>query len=229
MKAQMLAALFSLIVAPAIQAAQIDATSLYQLQSMAHVIGHTGNWTDTDGTPNTFTDVSDTVPDGANDSVVFNTWVTSMDDHATLTLDFGTDYVGNLAGYDLAIFTIGHTTLKISINGISQQISSSAIQIGGAAQGVFSSTGTLLDYNNVILLNLDPFMGAGAVLNEFTVDVLTAVENPSLYPAISAIGAFNTVAPPTVSEVPLPLPIILFGSGLSLLGLSGYRKKSAVS
>ena len=93
---------FSLLATPVVNAALVDATELFQLQSIAQVISHTRQWNDTDGTINRFVDVSDTVFDTATgrDTVVFNTYVKSAQNNATLTLNFGTDYVGNLSGDD---------------------------------------------------------------------------------------------------------------------------------
>ena len=59
------------------------------------------------------------------------------------------------------------------------------------------------------------------MMNEFTINVLTGAssENPKHYPTITAAGAFNATV------VPLPLPVVLFSSGLALLGFVGRRKK----
>ena len=75
-----------------------------------------------------------------------------------------------------------------------------------------------LDTLDVILIDLDAYTGVSH-MNQLTIDALTEVENPLAWPGISAVGAFNTTV------VPLPLPIILFSSGLALLGLLGRRKK----
>lgn len=212
---------FSMVITPAVNAAHIDATSLYQLHSIAQVTGHTKAWLDTSGTTNRFSDVSDTVFDSVTgrETVVFNTFIMSHHDNATLTLDFGSDLVGNRAGIDLAIFTLNPATLDITVGTTTQKYTSSNIIIDSLSQGVFSPDGTLLGTNEVILIDLDDFIASNAILSNFTIDVLSATENPVYYPAISAIGAFNTTV------VPLPLPIVLFASGLALLGFVGRRKK----
>jgi len=63
------------------------------------------------------------------------------------------------------------------------------------------------------LIDLDDFGLAGNTeINNFRVYM-------NNYPALSLVGAINTQA------VPLPLPIVLFGSGLAVLGFVGRRRK----
>lgn len=230
-----------LVITPVVNAAVIDATVVFQLHSIAQVTGHTRSWDDTDGTINRFVDVSDTVFDTATgrDTVIFNTYVKSTHDNATLTFNFGTDYIANLTGDDLAIFTLdplaadlsvlAPTILDVSVGGKTMQYTSAPIVIDNKLQGVFGPDSDdadlnpdLLGANGVILVNLDDFLLApGAMMNEFNIDVLTGApgENPTHYPTITAAGAFNAAV------VPLPLPVVLFSSGLALLGFVGRRKK----
>ncbi|UCB55157.1 MAG: hypothetical protein JSW45_01045 [Thiotrichales bacterium] len=222
-------------------AAHIDATALFQLHGIAQVTGHDKEWINTGGLLNNFGDVSDTASGGSSgrDTVVFSTFVMSKKDNARLTLGFGTDHVANLGGNDLAIFTIdpldpatgyqtilAPTTLDITIGGTTLRHQSESINIGGFLQGVFGpdsdDPGTdpdLLGANGVVLVDLADFMAPGAVMNEFSINVLSAAENPYHYPAITAAGSFNTTV------VPLPLPAVLFGSGLALLGMIGRRNR----
>ena len=231
----------SLAATPAVNAALIDATDMFQLHSIAQATSHTRQWNNTDGTTNSFTDVSDTVFDttSGRDTVVFNTYVKSTQNNATLTLNFGTDYVGNLSGDDLAIFTLdplaadlsvlAPTKLDVSIGGKTVRYTSAPIIIDSKLQGIFGPDSNdadanpdLLGANGVILINLDDFLlSPGALMNEFSIDVLTGAqgENPFHYPTITTAGAFNTTV------VPLPLPAVLFASGLALLGFVGRRKK----
>lgn len=213
--------IISLVITPVVNAAPIDATSLYQLHSIAQVIGHTKTWNDTNNTTNLYGSVSDTVFDGATgrETVVFNTFIFSHKDNATLTLDFGNDLVGNRAGIDLAIFTLNPATLGVTVGTTTRNYTSKNVIIDSQPQGVFSPDGTLLGTNEAILIDLDDFIASNAIINSFTIDVLSAAENPVYYPAITAVGAFNTTV------VPLPLPIVLFGSGLAFLGFVGRRKK----
>lgn len=230
-----------LVITPVVNAAVIDATDAFQLHSIAQVTGYTMTWDDSDGTINSFADVSDTAFDSATgrDTVVFNTYVKSTHDNATLTANFGADYVANLTGSDLAIFTLdplaadltvlAPTKLDVSIGGKTVQYTSAPIVIDNKLQGIFGPDSNdadafpdLLGANGVILINLDDFLLApGAMMNEFSINVLTGApgENPTHYPAITAAGAFNTTV------VPLPLPVVLFCSGLALLGFVGHRKK----
>ena len=220
--------LTSLLFASTANASHIDATSLYSLHAIAEVTGSTGNWksyngSSTDSTTN-FSYVSDLINTGTNDSVVFNTFVWSEDDtHSTITLSFGSDTVGNMTGNDLAIFSVGPATVDVTISGITHQYSSSTIQIGGVSQGVYSKSNPpqYLDTLDVILIDLNDYSGV-TYMSELTIDALTAIENPLAWPGISAVGAFNTTV------VPLPLPIVLFASGLAFLGFVGRRRKQAL-
>ena len=163
----------------------------------------------------------DVVSTSGNDSVVFNTYVWSEDDtHSTITLSFGSAMVGDLVGNDLAIFSVGPATIDVTISGITHQYSSSTVEIDDALQGVYTNdtTPVFLDTLDVILIDLAQYSGV-SYMNTLTIDALTETENPVAWPGISAVGALNTTV------VPLPLPIVLFGSGLALLGFIGRRKK----
>ena len=211
------------------QASHIDATSLYSLHAVASVTGSTGNWKSYNGTSiDTLTDfshVSDVVSNGTNDTVVFNSFVWSEDEaDATITLGFGADTIGNQSGNDLAIFSVGPATLDVTISGVTLRHASSSVEIDGVLQGVYSGNTppAYLDTLDAILINLDDYSGANLV-NQITIDTLTVAENPLIWPGISAVGAFNTTSAETFNTtvVPLPLPIILFSSGLALLGWLG--------
>ena len=228
-----------LVCTPVVNAAVIDATDLFQLHSIAQVTGHSKTWDDTDGTRNSFADVSDTAFDPATgrDTVIFNTFVKSTQNNATLTFNFGTDYVANLDGNDLAIFTLdplaanlsvlAATILEVSIGGKTVQYTSAPVFIDNTLQGVFGPDSDdedlnpdLLGANGVILVDLDDFLlDQGSMMNELSIDVLTSSENPVHFPTITAAGALNAAV------VPLPLPVVLFSSGLALLGFVGRRKK----
>lgn len=224
MKSRIISALISLLLASLTDASHIDATSHYSLHAVANVTGSTGNWRSYNGTRvDTVTDfsyVSDMVSNGRNDTLVFNTFIWSEDDaHSTISLSFGADTVGNQAGDDLVIFSVGPATIDVTISGITVQHSSSTIAIEGVLQGTYSNNNPAeyLDTLDVILINLDAYSGVNHT-NQLTIDALTEAENPLAWPGISAVGAFNTIV------VPLPLPMTLLGSGLALLGFIGRRK-----
>ncbi len=207
------------------QAGPIAATSLFSLDAVAGVTSATGNWRSYSGTGiDTITDfsrLSDTVSNGTTDTVVFNTFVWSEDDtHSTITLSFGAHTVVDRPGDDLAIFSVGPATIGVTIDDTTVQHSSTTVEIGGIAQGVFSSNNppAYLDTLDVILIDLDSYSGISQ-FNQLTIDALTEAENPLAWPGISAAGAFNTAL------VPIPLPLVLFGSGLVLLGCFGRRKR----
>jgi hypothetical protein len=224
MKPRIIIVLINLLLTSLTHASHIDATSLYSLSAAANITESTGNWKSYNGTSiDTITDlshVSELVNNGPNDTVAFNTFVWSEDDtHSTITLSFGANTIGNLAGNDLAIFSVGPATIDVTISGITARHTSSTIEINGAL-GVYSNDNPpqYLDTLDVILINLDAYTGVNH-MNQLTIDALTEVENPIAWPGISAVGAFNT------SVVPLPLPLVLFSSGLALLGFVGRKKK----
>ena len=219
-----------LIATPPVIAAHIsafDTDTIYDLEGMANVTGSTGKWVHSVSASD-FSEVSDTRVAAGEERIIFNTYVMAESNNATLSLDFGPNRVANLAGNDLAIFTLDPlttpdlnilepTVLDITIGGISRTYSSSPIMFGSTLEGVFNSDSQLIGALGVILVDLEPFLSDGALLGEFKINALTADENPAHYATITAAGAFNTTV------VPLPLPIVLFGSGLALLGYAGRR------
>lgn len=208
-----------------------DDPTMYDLQSMAKVIDSTGNW-DPNSHNKEFPEVSDTLMDAGVERIIFNTYVLGTSNNARLTLDFGNNVVVNMEGFDLAIYTLDllnenltlkePTMLDITIGEASGRYTSSSISFDGSLEGVFATDGTLLGALGVIMIDLDDFsVPKDGLVDGFTINALTATENPLHYPTITAAGAFNTTV------VPLPLPIVLFGSGLALLGFVGRRKRPA--
>ncbi|MBT8130172.1 MAG: hypothetical protein KJP10_09275 [Gammaproteobacteria bacterium] len=226
--------LVGLLAALPVSAAHIQAfddPTMYDLQSMAKVIDSSGNWGENRG-KDEFPEVSDTVMDAGVERIIFNTYVMTASNNAKLTLDFGGEFVVNLDGHDLAIYTLDllnedltlkePTMLDITIGEASKQYTSSSISFGGSLEGVFATDGTLLGALGVIMIDLDEFSVAkDGLVDGFMINALTATENPLHYPTITAAGAINTTV------VPLPLPIVLFGSGLALLGFVGRRRRPA--
>ena len=234
MKSRITLIVTSLLFTAVAHASHIDATSLYSLHAVASVTGSTGNWKSYNGASidamTDFAHVSNVINNGTNDTVVFNSFVWSEDEaDATITVSFGAETIGNQVGNELAIFSVGPATLDVTISGTKLRHSSNSIEIDGSIQGVYSNDTppAYLDTLDVILIDLDDYSGASLV-NQLTIDALTVAENPLVWPGISAVGAFNTISAVdefNTSVVPLPLPIILFGSGLALFALLGRRKK----
>jgi hypothetical protein len=231
---RILLGLLGLLAASPASAAHIqafDIPTIYDLHSMAEVTSSTGNW-GPDTRNEEFTEVSDTLIDMGIERIIFNTYVIAQSNNATLTMDFGTELAVNMPGFDLAIFTLdplntdltvmSPTVLDITIGEATMSYTSTSISFDGSLEGVFDSDETLLGALGVILIELDDFdLPDGGILDEFTINALTATENPLHFPTITAAGAFNTTV------VPLPLPVVLFGSGLALLGFIGRRKRQA--
>ena len=231
---RILYSLFGLMTALPVSAAHIqafDEPTMYDLQSMANVTESTGNWG-----PNSrnadFTEISDTLMDTGVERIIFNTYVMGTSNNARLSMNFGSKVAVNTGGYDLAIYTLdplnadltimAPTILDITIGEASGRYTSTPISFDGLLEGVFATDGTLLGSLGVIMIELDDFsVPENGWLDGFTINALTATENPLHYPTITAAGAFNTTV------VPLPLPIVLFGSGLALLGVVGRRKRRA--
>ena len=242
MSKRILFGLIGLVAALPVSAAHIqafDQPTMYDLHSMANVnvFDSTGNWG-----PNSrnaqYAEVSDTLMDGGVERIIFNTYVMATSNNATLALDFGGEFVMNLPGYDLAIYTLDllddnptpdtpptlkePTMLEITIGEASKRYTSSTISFGSSLEGVFATDKTLLGALGVIMIDLNDFsVPKNGLVDGFTINALTATENPLHYPTITAAGAFNTTV------VPLPLPIVLFGSGLALLGFIGRRRQPA--
>jgi hypothetical protein len=224
--------LFGLMTALPVSAAPIqafDEATMYDLYSLANVIDSSGNWGANRG-KDEFPEVSDTVMDSGLERIIFNTYVMATSNNATLTLDFGGEFIVNQPGYDLAIYTLDLlnagltveelTTLDITIGEVTRQHTSTSISFDGLLEGVFATDETLLGALGVIMIELDEFsVPSDGLVDGFTINALSATENPLHYPTITAAGAINTTV------VPLPLPIVLFSTGLVLLGFVGRRKR----
>lgn len=236
MSKRILLGLIGLMTALPVSAAHIqafDQPSMFDLYRMANAnaMDSTGNWG-----PNSrndeFTEVSDTVMDAGVERIIFNTYVMATSNNATMTLDFGNESVMNLPGYDLAIYTLdplnedltrmAPTMLDITIGEASGRYTSTSIYFDGLLEGVFATDKSLLGALGIIMIDLDNFsVPMDGLVDGFTINALTSAENPLHYPTITAAGAISTTV------VPLPLPIVLFSSGLALLGFVGRRKRQA--
>ena len=226
--------LVGLLTALPVSAAHIQAfddPTMYDLYSMANVIDSNGNW-GANRKKDEFPEVSDTLMDGGVERIISNTYVMGTSNNATLAMNFGSNVLVNMEGFDLAIYTLdplnadltimAPTMLDITIGEASGRYTSTPISFDGSLEGVFATDETLLGSLGVIMIDLDDFsVPENGLVDGFTINALTATENPLHYPTITAAGAINTTV------VPLPLPIVLFGSGLALLGFVGRRKRPA--
>ena len=155
------------------------------------------------------------------------TWVMGTSDPASLTLSFGTDIFDG-AGIDLSIFFVGagsHTTditlfdgtpsSKLNYPNLSPTYTNFCVEINmlpgctddvdkGNDQGIFVLDVDFSDFS---------FLGSNA-LTQLKLDIGNGAAIPSL------VGAYNLNA----TVVPLPLPIVLFSSGLALLGFVGRKR-----
>ena len=238
MISRILTTLLCMITASPVFAAHIqafDTATIYDLYSMANVSRSTGKWVSSGG-DSSFMEVSDTQMDASIERNILNSYVMAASNNATLTMNFGTNVVANnIPGYDLALFTLdplttpdleilAPTVLKVTAGGISLNYQSTPIIFDGLLEGVFNADKQLLGALGVIMIDLDDFLPTGVPadefwISEFSINALTAAENPEHFPTITAAGAFKTTV------VPLPLPIVLFASGLAFLGFIGRRKR----
>jgi hypothetical protein len=231
---RILYSLVGLMTAFPVSAANIQAfddPTMYDLYSMANVIDSNGNW-GANRDKEVFPEVSDTVMDAGVERIIFNTYVMTTSNNATMTLDFGGEFVVNKDGYDLAVYTLdplnedlsimAPTMLEITIGEASERYTSTSISFDSSLEGVFATDETLLGALGVIMIDLNKFsVPKDGLVDGFTINALTFNENPLHFPTITAAGAISTTV------VPLPLPIVLFGSGLALLGFVGRRKRPA--
>lgn len=165
------------------------------------------------------------------------TFVMSNDDTASIDLGFGSNQVVTGAGADLVIYTVGNDYnfgLQVFDTG-NNMISNFLYNV--PVDG--SSTAKDESGNNLCVENSTG--GCAAVISATSIDIFgdnsLAVEDNieismirlfigtnsdfkpgGAYPLFSLAGAIHTTA------VPLPLPVLLFTSGLALLGFIGRRK-----
>ncbi|MGD8934718.1 MAG: hypothetical protein PVF35_08055, partial [Gammaproteobacteria bacterium] len=151
------------------------------------------------------------------------TYIYSNDTNATIDLKFDTKvYDGN--GFDISVFLVGGGDQGHSFDlSLKRDMgtSSSVINFDSSTYTHYEYTGFCIDtdckpiYRMDIDLNQFGFLGTNPVGTlHFDVSNMSAV--PSL------VAAYH-LQPATV--VPLPLPVILFSSGLAFLGFVGRRRK----
>ena len=161
------------------------------------------------------------------DDALVTTYAYSLTDYAYVDLGFSTS-IYNGAGDDLAFFMTGDPLL-MDFNAVVSDDFGNSITIS-------SDTSSYIVVNEFDLLFEDGFQIAlNSILidlDDYGTDVFGANPLTNIRfnfgseefgsPGLSLAGGIHT----TAAVVPLPLPIVLFGSGLGLLGLFGRRKKS---
>ncbi len=164
---------------------------------------------------------SDTVTlNGLRNSLTDNdetTYVFSLDAVASIDMAFGATPVYNGAGNDLVLFFVGNNFsfgFDADAGGSGAAIDYTVADTGFGVTDIFGDTWSL----SAALVDLDDFgFASGQQLQDFRV-ILGADRG---YPALSLVGGFNTQ--PVV--VPLPLPVLLFASGLGIFGLFARRHR----
>ena len=140
------------------------------------------------------------------------TYVLSLNSNAYIDLGFSTNiYNGN--GYDLALFFVGVSSFSLELTG--NELGSNSFTSIDTGFDVTDSFGTYA--LTVALIDLDQY---GMSTNDLLGDIRIHLGN-SLHPAFSLAGAFNT----SPTAVPVPAALLLFLSGIGILGLFGKQKK----
>ena len=152
------------------------------------------------------------------------TYVYGRGANAIIDLDFGTDvYSGR--GFDISIFFVGGGA-QGHIFGLSLPDNPGAypdaIHFDSTTYQHYQHTGFNLAGNAYSIFRMDIDLDQYGTLGASPIGRLSLdVGNSSAAPSL--IGAYH-LQPAAV--VPLPLPIVLFGSGLALLGFIGRRNRS---
>ncbi len=152
----------------------------------------------------------------------FGTFVFSPDPVADINMVLNTSFY-NGAGADLAFFFAGSTdeitkeveiNFGLSINGITNTY---VPMITPEERNITDSFGSYTV--TVALIDLDDFgIGFASTTALMELDVLVGKNDSLNFAPLSMVGGFYT------TPVPLPLPIILFASGLGALGMFARRK-----
>ncbi len=160
---------------------------------------------------------------------LISTYVYSVNP-ASIDFRFNNTSIYNGAGADLVFFLIGNTErfqldLLNDANGAMTYAATFSDIVRDSAGNWFSIDGASL---TAVFVDLDDFGYANdQALANFRVtlgDQLITNEPGSSRPYLSLVGGFHTQ--PAISQIPLPLPFVLFSSGLALLGLYAKRKRN---
>ena len=151
------------------------------------------------------------------------TYVYSNGANARIDLDFGT-HVYNGAGFDISIFFVGGGQQGHSF-GLSLPDNPDAypdmMHFDSSSHADYEHTGFNLTGTGYSIFRMDIDLDeygslGGAPIGALSLDIAYKSAVPSL------VGAYH-LQPSAV--VPIPLPAVLFGSGLALLGLIGRRNR----
>jgi hypothetical protein len=159
----------------------------------------------------------DKIRSDLTDTVNENTYVFSIDPVASIDFAFSSSTIVNGEGADLVLFFVGNTftfDFDADAGGTGAAINYGVTDTGFGVTDIFGETFSLTS----AMIDLDDF---GYAQNQQLGDFRVILGDDLGRPAISLIGGFNTEA----MVVPLPLPIILFASGLSVLGFFTRRRK----
>jgi len=151
------------------------------------------------------------------------TYVFSNTGNATINLNFGMD-VYNGDGFDVSVFLVGgasqgHAFTLSLIDNLDTY--PGVMRFDSTTYPHYEHTGFNLTGSGYSIFRMDIDLDQFGSLGSSPIGTLSFdVSNSSAVPSL--VGAYH-LQPAAV--VPLPLPIILFGSGLALLGFVGRRKK----
>jgi len=168
---------------------------------------------------------ADTLQSNLTDTA-FTTYVFSPDSVADINMVFSTNLY-NGAGADLAFFFAGSTVpgtvpgtnvvninFGLSINGITNTYVPMITPVEKYVEDFYGKYTV-----TVALIDLDDFgLGFASTTALTELDVLVGKNDSVNFAPLSLVGGFYT------TPVPLPLPIILFASGLGVLSMFARRK-----
>ena len=156
----------------------------------------------------------------------YATYILSLNPTAYIDVAFNSTSLYNGVGNDLAFFFVGNIdsnenvviNFDLNINNTTHKYTPEITPtrtIVTDSFGAYTLTAALIDLDD---FGLD-YASQTALTN---MRILLGTNNSANYPALSMIGGFHTS--PVV--IPLPLPIVLFASGLGVLGWFGRRNRA---